>query len=124
MFDLVLWTGVLMTFYILSLFATQIVFSNGDGIDVRRMLVIAPLAPITFYGALTAAWVWGDALLALLIFISLFYLSLQVIKRQSMNPGYTLRAASRVFSAILWRVVLLGFGLRAILEISAYIFAL
>jgi hypothetical protein len=116
--DITLLIAVLLIFYVLSLIATKIVFSNGDGIDTRRMLIIAPLAPITFYSALTVSWMTKDGLLSLLIFAFLFYVSLRVIKWQSSNPGYTMSAASKVFFAILWRVILLGFAVRAATELS------
>ena len=122
MIDVILLTATLALFYGLSLIATTIVFSNGDGIDTKRLMIIAPLAPITFYSALTVSWASNDGLLALLIFSVMFYVSLKVIKWQSLNPEYTMRQASRVFFAILWRLILLGFAVRAALELLGYLF--
>lgn len=121
MIDVMLLTATLGVFYGLSLLATKIVFANGDGIDTKRLLIVAPLAPLTFYSALTVSWASNDGLLALLIFSLMFYVSLKVIKWQSLNPEYTMRQASRVFFAILWRVILLGFAARAVLELFVYL---
>ena len=119
MTDAVVLLVALTIFYGMSVLATKMVFAKEGGIDTKRLLVIAPLAPATMWIPIAIAIESDIPILWPLLFVAMLAASIWVVKRLSGLANFTIKQSALILVAVLWRFIALGIALKILMAIVA-----